>query len=231
MRDAGDRVRRRLRPGTRPRAVAANARHQLPGWRSTAVRADRGAMLDPGRDGATADAPGLLQRLRGLQKARLQPEPIQRDTGAVTSQRGVGGSSSQACKELRNAGSDGAQSKKHDGDRGAGASFPESTGLHLSTRGMPMSVVYDEKVLVNFAERLYRRASSTVMLYAVVAGAFGAAVVGIGGALASRNDHDWAFPNVLTLIFAGFSAYVGARVGSDRAFTLRFMAQTALCQV
>lgn len=93
-----------------------------------------------------------------------------------------------------------------------------------------MSVAYDEKVLVSFADRLYRRASSMVVLYAVVAGAFGAAVVGVGGALASRDQHDWAFPNVLMLLFAGFSAYLGARVGSERAFALRLMAQTALCQ-
>lgn len=94
-----------------------------------------------------------------------------------------------------------------------------------------MSVLYDEKVLVGFAERLYRRASSMVALYTVVAGVFGAAVVGLGGLLASGHEQVWAFPNVLTLIFAALSAYIGARVGGERAFTLRMMAQTALCQV
>ena len=92
-----------------------------------------------------------------------------------------------------------------------------------------MSVAYDETVLVSFADRLYRRAASVRALYAELAGAFGAAMVGVVGALASRDQ--WAFPNVLTLIFAGISAYLGARVGSDRAFELRLMAQTALCQV
>jgi ABC-type thiamin/hydroxymethylpyrimidine transport system permease subunit len=50
-----------------------------------------------------------------------------------------------------------------------------------------MAVTYDERVIVAFAERLYRRAQGIVALYAVLVGGLGAAIAAVGTSYAAHS--------------------------------------------
>jgi hypothetical protein len=80
-----------------------------------------------------------------------------------------------------------------------------------------MSVTYDETVIVEFANRLYARSTFIVVLYLALGAALGAAV---------------AAGFSLPLLLGGcVGAVLGGIFGNERAFALRLMAQTALCQL
>jgi len=51
-----------------------------------------------------------------------------------------------------------------------------------------MSVTYDEKVIVSFADRLYRRAAGMIASYVIITGAFGAIVAAVGALYVAHNN-------------------------------------------
>jgi hypothetical protein len=90
-----------------------------------------------------------------------------------------------------------------------------------------MAVTYDENVILTFAERLYRRAASTVIAYALL-GALIGALAGAGIAFATKTpDLIKGFAFAMGVV----SAVIGGMIGSERAFAMRLLAQQALCQV
>ena len=69
---------------------------------AAAPSAGTSAPGDPGplpRHAISEIVTDLVKRPRGLQPARQRTEPIQRDTDAIRSQRGIGRASSQSCNE------------------------------------------------------------------------------------------------------------------------------------
>jgi len=79
---------------------------------------------------------------------------------------------------------------------------------------------YDSEVIVEFASKLYSKASSIVITYTF----FGAILGGIAGFSALQNS---------TFAIAGaiLVGLVGLKMGIDKAFQLKLQAQMALCQV
>ena len=80
---------------------------------------------------------------------------------------------------------------------------------------------YDRSVIVQFADRLYRRARSTVAFYTflgIILGLF----VGFGLAAMAKNP---------ILIVAGIAivGVLGFSFGTEKAFQFRLQAQQALC--
>jgi len=97
-----------------------------------------------------------------------------------------------------------------------------------------MAVNYDERVIYEFADRLYRRAASTIIVYTFLGGALGVLVVVLAmlftlGWHAASMVHPSSLAGPAILV-GGLAALLGFVVGRDRAFALRLMAQTALCQ-
>jgi hypothetical protein len=90
-----------------------------------------------------------------------------------------------------------------------------------------MAVTYDESVIVSFAERLYRRAASMVAAYALF-GALVSALIGVGLGFAIKTPE---LIKGIAVVVGLLGTVIGAMVGSERAFTLRLLAQQALCQV
>lgn len=78
---------------------------------------------------------------------------------------------------------------------------------------------YDPKIIQEFAEGLYSRATTIV----VVSVLFFALVGGIAGYFLIRGSG--------TVVLLAIGAAVGYYLGSQRAFLLKLQAQTALCQV
>lgn len=82
---------------------------------------------------------------------------------------------------------------------------------------------YDAGIIERFADKLYARAASIVVVYALL-GAFVA--LGAGVAIFA------GIQNVVVAIIAGATILVIAiLLGQQRAFQLRLQAQLALCQV
>lgn len=77
---------------------------------------------------------------------------------------------------------------------------------------------YDQKIIVEFASRLYSRATSVVATYTVFGVLVGA---GAGGAIGHGAG---------ALIGAVIGGAIGYSMGSEKAFQYRLQAQTALCQ-
>lgn len=77
---------------------------------------------------------------------------------------------------------------------------------------------YDKKIIVEFADRLYKKAGSIVAIYTLAG-----AAVGIFAGLGMKSA-----PAALIagLIFGALGFYIG----KEKAFTLKLQAQTALCQ-
>ncbi|HWO20249.1 MAG TPA: hypothetical protein VNO30_15880 [Kofleriaceae bacterium] len=90
-----------------------------------------------------------------------------------------------------------------------------------------MAVKYDENVILTFTGRLYRRATSMMIAYALLGALIGVAA-GMGIATANRTPE--LIPN-FAVALGVVSAVIGGMIGRDRAFALRLMAQQALCQV
>jgi hypothetical protein len=91
---------------------------------------------------------------------------------------------------------------------------------------------YDEQVIQEHAQALYRAASATVawtvLRYALLAWCAGVAVT---AALEHTHGFSAASANPgLAILMAGLAALIGADVGHRRARRLRLEAQLALCQ-
>jgi len=86
-------------------------------------------------------------------------------------------------------------------------------------------MVYDARVIVTFAEQLYKQAGSIVLTYAIIGllAGFGLGYV-LSGAL---GIHPLVEPALGALVVAA----VAYTIGRQRAFALKLQAQMALCQV
>jgi hypothetical protein len=94
-----------------------------------------------------------------------------------------------------------------------------------------MAVAYDEKVIIEFVGRLYRRAASMVLKCTVAGGVGGLVVALLGGAWYGARSGVARDLTAAAVVVGGIGAVLGYLVGSDRAFALRLQTQTALCQV
>jgi len=90
-----------------------------------------------------------------------------------------------------------------------------------------MSVKYDADIIVAFAARLYKQASSIVAAYKVLGALLGLLGGGAAAALV-RQENSMVMLAAVGALIAGAVGYIR---GQERAFTLRLNAQTALCQV
>ena len=79
---------------------------------------------------------------------------------------------------------------------------------------------YDSNVIVEFASKLYSKASSVVITYTI----FGVVLGAIGGFSALQNSTS-------AIVGAIVIGLVGLKMGIDKAFQLKLQAQMALCQV
>jgi len=91
---------------------------------------------------------------------------------------------------------------------------------------------YEPRVIEQFAEKLYRKASAFVMGSVVIGAALGAAFGSVP--LTSLGDA-WPVPSMfgfITLLIGGiFGAAIGYVIGDTRSFGYRLQAQSALCQL
>jgi hypothetical protein len=91
---------------------------------------------------------------------------------------------------------------------------------------------YDPRVIEQFAEKLYRKASAFVVGSIVIGGAVGAA---FGAVPLTSLGEAWPIPSafgVATLLLGALlGGVVGYVVGDTRAFGYRLQAQAALCQL
>jgi hypothetical protein len=91
---------------------------------------------------------------------------------------------------------------------------------------------YDPRVIEQFAENLYRKASSFVAGSVAVGAALGAAFGAVP--LTSLGD-SWPIPAIFgfaTMLAGGiFGGAIGYVIGDTRSFGYRLQAQTALCQL
>jgi hypothetical protein len=91
-----------------------------------------------------------------------------------------------------------------------------------------MRVAYDESVIHEFAVRLYNRAARIVVTCAVLGLLIG---IGVAFPIASTPAiHGSSNGNAVYVLLALLGAVGGWAIGTDRAFALRLLAQTALCQ-
>jgi hypothetical protein len=96
----------------------------------------------------------------------------------------------------------------------------------------PSLPAYDPRVIEQFAENLYRKASAFVAGSVVIGAALGAAFGAVP--LTSLGDA-WPIPSIFgfaTLLVGGmFGGLIGFVIGDTRSFGYRLQAQTALCQL
>jgi hypothetical protein len=96
----------------------------------------------------------------------------------------------------------------------------------------PTPPAYDPQVIEQFAEKLYRKASSFVAGSVVIGAALGAA---FGSAPLTSLGAAWPIPSYLgfaTLLLGGLvGALIGYVIGDTRSFGYRLQAQSALCQL
>jgi hypothetical protein len=97
-----------------------------------------------------------------------------------------------------------------------------------------MTTNYDPAVIQRFADRLYARARTIVIVYAVIGLIMGGLVgaIAVKTVLAQRSARTTAEAREggLTFAFAAGGLIAGVFLGRERAFSLRLQAQTALCQ-
>jgi hypothetical protein len=77
---------------------------------------------------------------------------------------------------------------------------------------------YESSLIHQFADRLYRKASSTIAAYTALF-----ALIGFGVGLAYSGP-------AVGLIAAALLGVIGCVLGSEKAFQLKLLAQMALCQ-
>jgi hypothetical protein len=91
---------------------------------------------------------------------------------------------------------------------------------------------YDPRVIEQFAENLYRKASAFVVGSVAIGAALGAAFGAVP--LTSLGD-SWPIPSLFgfaTMLIGGiFGGAIGYVIGDTRSFGYRLQAQTALCQL
>jgi hypothetical protein len=96
----------------------------------------------------------------------------------------------------------------------------------------PTPPAYDPKVIEQFAEKLYRKASSFVAGSVVIGAALGAA---FGAVPLTSLGEPWPIPSYLgfaTLLLGSLvGAIIGYVIGDTRSFGYRLQAQSALCQL
>ncbi len=96
----------------------------------------------------------------------------------------------------------------------------------------PTPPVYDPKVIEQFAEKLYRKASSFVAGSVVIGASLGAA---FGAVPLTSLGAAWPIPSYLgfaTLLLGGLvGGLIGYVIGDTRSFGYRLQAQSALCQL
>jgi hypothetical protein len=96
----------------------------------------------------------------------------------------------------------------------------------------PSLPAYDPRVIEQFAENLYRKASAFVVGSVVIGIALGAA---FGAVPLTSLGAAWPIPSVFgfaTLLLGGlFGGVIGYVVGDTRSFGYRLQAQAALCQL
>lgn len=85
---------------------------------------------------------------------------------------------------------------------------------------------YKPEILETYATRLYRRASLSIVIYALAGIAIGAL---IGAGLATFSERGSLESTMLICAFFGFA--IGFLVGDSRAFMLKLEAQKTLCQL
>ncbi len=95
-----------------------------------------------------------------------------------------------------------------------------------ATRYSGHGVQYEPSLIQQFAQRLYERANSTILLYTV----FGALVGGLIGALLSGAVGNRGAGAPFALCGMLVLGLVGHALGSEKAFWIKLQAQTALCQ-
>jgi hypothetical protein len=99
--------------------------------------------------------------------------------------------------------------------------------------GTPPSLpAYDPKVIEQYAEKLYRKASSFVAGSIVIGASLGAA---FGAVPLTSLGASWPIPSYLgfaTLLLGGLlGGIIGYVIGDTRSFGYRLQAQSALCQL
>jgi hypothetical protein len=87
-------------------------------------------------------------------------------------------------------------------------------------------MIYDSKIIIEFANRLYARAGAVIVSY----GALGAVIGAVVGAFVAANLLG-SPPPIGALIGGAICCVLGVRVGQEKAFQLKLQAQTALCQL
>ena len=99
--------------------------------------------------------------------------------------------------------------------------------------GTPSSLpAYDPKIIEQYANKLYRKASSFVAGSIVIGASLGAA---FGAVPLTSLGASWPIPSYLgfaTLLLGGLlGALIGYVIGDTRSFGYRLQAQSALCQL
>jgi hypothetical protein len=96
----------------------------------------------------------------------------------------------------------------------------------------PTLPAYDPKVIEQFAEKLYRKASAFVAGSVVIGAALGAA---FGAVPLTSLGAAWPIPSYFgfaTLLLGGLlGGLIGYVIGDTRSFGYRLQAQSALCQL
>jgi hypothetical protein len=96
----------------------------------------------------------------------------------------------------------------------------------------PTLPAYDPKVIEQFAEKLYRKASAFVAGSIVIGASLGAA---FGAVPLTSLGAAWPIPSYLgfaTLLLGGLvGGLIGYVIGDTRSFGYRLQAQSALCQL
>ncbi|MBN1954346.1 MAG: hypothetical protein JW900_04760 [Anaerolineae bacterium] len=100
-------------------------------------------------------------------------------------------------------------------------------------------VEYDPRIIQQFADRLYRKATTAIVLSTILGVLFGGAggfTLGLStGALLAQDSSSVLSGAVVGLVGglvgAVLFALMGFLGGRERAFRLRLQAQTALCQL
>jgi hypothetical protein len=91
---------------------------------------------------------------------------------------------------------------------------------------------YDPRVIEQFAEKLYRKASAFVAGSVAIGAALGAA---FGAVPLTSLGASWPVPSIFgfaTMLIGGiFGGAIGYVIGDTRSFGYRLQAQTSLCQL
>jgi hypothetical protein len=108
----------------------------------------------------------------------------------------------------------------------------EARSADERTVGTSPLPAYDPRVIEQFAEKLYRKASAFVAGSVVIGASLGAA---FGAVPLTSLGAAWPIPSYLgfaTLLLGGlFGSAIGYVIGDTRSFGYRLQAQSALCQL